>query len=174
MPHVRIDRYEQNYPVRSCTHNYGYIHSERSLAVRFAAPLTAGDAFSSALAVSTSRSSQSSPAQTRISRETCPRRSVLLPASTFAMRKRLLPLFLEEGRNNFENLRAFYLRRRRYITFLIRLVVGRDSSVGIATRYGLDGPEIESRWRQDFPHPSRPALGPIQPPIQWIPGLFRG
>ena len=24
--------------------------------------------------------------------------------------------------------------------------MGRDSSVGIATRYGLDGPGIESRW----------------------------
>jgi hypothetical protein len=34
-------------------------------------------------------------------------------------------------------------------------VVGRDSSVGIATRYGLDGPGIESRWGRDFPHPSR-------------------
>jgi hypothetical protein len=33
---------------------------------------------------------------------------------------------------------------------------GRDSSVGIATRYGL---EIESRWGRDFPHLSRPALG---------------
>jgi hypothetical protein len=40
---------------------------------------------------------------------------------------------------------------------------GRDSSVGIATRYGLDGPGIESRWGRDFPHPSRPALGPTQP-----------
>ena len=27
---------------------------------------------------------------------------------------------------------------------------GRDSSVGIATRYGLDGPGIESRWRARF------------------------
>jgi hypothetical protein len=38
--------------------------------------------------------------------------------------------------------------------------VDRDSSVGIATRYGLDGPGIESRWGRDFPHPSRPAMGP--------------
>ena len=30
----------------------------------------------------------------------------------------------------------------------------RDSSVGIATRYGLDGPDIETRWRRDFPYPS--------------------
>ena len=37
---------------------------------------------------------------------------------------------------------------------------GRDGSVGIATRYGLDGPGIESRWGRDFPRPSRPALGP--------------
>ena len=36
---------------------------------------------------------------------------------------------------------------------------GRDSSVGIATRYGLDGPGIESRWGVDFSHPSRSALG---------------
>ena len=39
---------------------------------------------------------------------------------------------------------------------------GRDSSVGIATRYGLEGPGIESRWGggRDFSHLSRPALGP--------------
>ena len=30
------------------------------------------------------------------------------------------------------------------------LCVGRDSSVGIATSYGPDGPGIESRWGQDF------------------------
>jgi len=48
-----------------------------------------------------------------------------------------------------------------------------DSVVGIATRYGLDGPGIESRWGRDFPYPSRPAVGPTQPPIQWVPGLFR-
>jgi len=52
--------------------------------------------------------------------------------------------------------------------------VGRDISVGIATRYGLDGSGIESRCGRDFTHPSRLALGPAQPPIQWAPGLSRG
>ena len=60
--------------------------------------------------------------------------------------------------------------------FLISNVysVGRDSAVGIATRHGLDGPGIESRWGRDFLHPSRLALGPTQPPVQWVPGLSRG
>jgi hypothetical protein len=52
--------------------------------------------------------------------------------------------------------------------------VGRDSSVGIAARYRLDGPGIESRWGRDFPHPSRPALGSTQHPIQRVPSLFPG
>ena len=38
--------------------------------------------------------------------------------------------------------------------------MGCDSSVSIATGYGLDGPGIESGRRRDFPHLSRPALGP--------------
>jgi hypothetical protein len=54
------------------------------------------------------------------------------------------------------------------------LGVGRDSSVGIAIRYQLDGPGIEFRWGRDFQHPSRPALGPTQPSIKWVPGLFPG
>jgi hypothetical protein len=56
----------------------------------------------------------------------------------------------------------------------LRYKVGRDSSVGIATRYRLDGPGIKSWWGRDFSQPSRPALGPTQPPIKWIPGLFPG
>jgi len=35
-----------------------------------------------------------------------------------------------------------------------------DSSVGIKTRYGLDGPEIEPLLERDFTHPSKPSLGP--------------
>ena len=42
------------------------------------------------------------------------------------------------------------------------------------TRYGLDGLGIESQWVRDFPHLSRPTLGPAQPPIQWAPGLSWG
>jgi hypothetical protein len=51
--------------------------------------------------------------------------------------------------------------------------MGRRSSVGIATAYGLDGTAIESRWGRDFPHLSRPALRPNKPPVQWVTSLSR-
>ena len=51
-------------------------------------------------------------------------------------------------------------------------LMGRGSVVGIATRYGLDGPGFESRWGRDYPHPFRPALGHTQSHVQWVTGLF--
>lgn len=47
--------------------------------------------------------------------------------------------------------------------------VGRDGVVVVASRYGSYGSVIESRSGRDFPHRSRAALDPIQPPTQWAP-----
>ena len=51
---------------------------------------------------------------------------------------------------------------------------GRDSSVGVATCYGLDGPGIES-WRgRLFSHLSRPAPGLTNPPLKCVARLLFG
>ena len=44
-------------------------------------------------------------------------------------------------------------------------VGGPVSSVGIATDYGLDGPGSKPGGDENF-RPSRPALGPTQPPVK--------
>ena len=52
--------------------------------------------------------------------------------------------------------------------------VGWDSVVNTATPYGLDDSGIESRWRRDFPHPSRPVLGSTKLFVQWVSGFVPG
>ena len=56
-------------------------------------------------------------------------------------------------------------------TIIQAVTVGRNSAVGIATRYELDGLMIESQWRRNFTHPSRIPTESTQPPIQWVPSL---
>jgi hypothetical protein len=58
------------------------------------------------------------------------------------------------------NLQKYFIRK---LNINLR---SRDSSVGIAIGYGLDGPGIESRWGRAISHTSRPVLGPTQSPVQ--------
>jgi len=56
---------------------------------------------------------------------------------------------------------------------LYKTTVRAVSSVGIATGYRLDGPGSNLGGDEIF-RSSRPALGPTQPPVQWVPVLSRG
>ena len=63
----------------------------------------------------------------------------------------------------------------KYTCILYAYLLRREpgSSVGIATDYGPEGPGSNPGGDEIF-GPSRPVLGPTQPPIQWVPGLSRG
>jgi hypothetical protein len=51
--------------------------------------------------------------------------------------------------------------------------VGAGSSVGIATELRAGRSEDRIPVGRDFPDLFRPALGPTQTPVQWVPGLSR-
>ena len=53
----------------------------------------------------------------------------------------------------------------------LKTTSGSGSSVGIANDYGLDGPESNPGGGDKKFRPSKPTLGPTQPPV---PGLSRG
>jgi hypothetical protein len=68
------------------------------------------------------------------------------------------------------NLTIYYSKYKFAFRNPTYYMVSRDSSVGIPTPYGLDGPGIESRWGRTY----RAALGFNQPPAKWVPVLFPG
>jgi hypothetical protein len=57
-------------------------------------------------------------------------------------------------------------------TFLYVIRCGLGRSVGLATDCGLEGPGSNPGGDKIF-RPSRPAMGPSQPPVPWVPGLSR-
>jgi len=57
---------------------------------------------------------------------------------------------------------------------LLFVSVGRDSAVGIATRYGLDGPGIECRWGTRFSAPVQTSSGTHPASCKMGAGSFPG
>jgi hypothetical protein len=68
-----------------------------------------------------------------------------------------------------------WIRKLLLLRYSVRQFVGWDCSVGVATRYGLDGPGIESRWRRGCSAPVQTYSGAHSASCSMGTGsLFRG
>ena len=65
-------------------------------------------------------------------------------------------------------------QRNACCSYRISAIMGRDSSVGIATRYGLYGPGIESRWGARFSAPVQTGPGAYPASCTMGTGFFPG
>jgi hypothetical protein len=68
---------------------------------------------------------------------------------------------------------CIYIHTHTHIHIYTYIYNGPGSLVVIATDYGLDVPGSNPGGDEIF-RPSRPALGPTQPPVKWIQGFSRG
>lgn len=68
----------------------------------------------------------------------------------------------------------FYISVEAKFETIFLKYLGQDDVVSIAASYGVGGAVIESQWRRDFPHPSRPVLGTAQPALQLVPVHYWG
>jgi hypothetical protein len=65
-------------------------------------------------------------------------------------------------------------KKLSYTILALSTIMSRDSSVGIATHYMLDGPEIESRWGGGFSAPVQTGHGAHPPSCTMDTGSFVG